>query len=478
MGRKQRRKRKPKVADVADKKKLGAKQLPEARVRGEAPEVSDTDSQSDNTKRPDRRGGRGSPDTPQAEEGVGGAVPSVSSEQGEPAEERWGAWPYKVVLTPEDLLALGEWLQAMGREVDKTPVGLAANEEELAFATRERGWVLPEHLVSIPALSPQVRQVLKRTLTVERTAPALVVRSTAQTMDAMDTWLGENVRDSLTANIVHDMEVLEYTTGVPVARDMSPLKDALDCATVGPAMAITAPRFYREVGIPLVRQNARILEINTEEMSSWTLVYEWLLFKVLTHYTHDPTLTLWYKEDRSPMQEFASYLELDAKQALSFLLWMVCGEDERLLGTQFPDMVQYLPQAPQLTKALHIDRKLPNLQLGLTQLMGQCAIDRKVMTLYGRISPWGLRPEELLHFVIMGSVDDILDVAVASIIKMGSKEHWLIPEAESRYPRYLRGVLTGYTRAEPIEWQQKLEGIGVLGNPLGNISLEPKVTVS
>jgi hypothetical protein len=368
--------------------------------------------------------------------------------------------------------------------VDKTPVGIAVSRNELALATKAQGWLLMMRDWPPITSQPIVQSVLGKALTTERTAPALVTRDTGRLMGALDEWLGGYDRNALLSNVVHDMGALEYATGRAVARDQSPLKDALDCAVVGPGMALEAPRFYREVGMPLVRHNAQvdtaIMRGTPDEIKSWgrwTLTYDWLLFKVLAHYTRDPTLTRWLQEGRSPMQEFASYLELDSKAAVAFLLWMVCGESEELVSTYYPDWAAVMPESLQLIKASRVDKNLPNLRLGLIRLTDQFATARKTMTMYGRRSPWGLRPEELLHFVIMGSVNDLLDVVVASIIHMGSEQHWLVPSSQSKYNHWLRATIVGYTKEEPMEWQRQLEELGTLNNPLDVVSLEPKVSV-
>jgi hypothetical protein len=266
------------------------------------------------------------------------------------------------------------------------------------------------------------------------------------------------------------------------------LKDALDCAVIGPGMALEAPRFYQQVGLPLMRFNSRIDPLGvpltdsetgrlTDGIHRWTLTYDWLLFRVLAHLTRDPTLTRWFQEERSPTQEFASYLELDSKQSIAFLLWMVCGEEEELVSRHYPDWAAFIPEAPQLIKASRVDKNLPNLRLGLIRLTEQYTTASRATTLYGRRSPWGLRPPELLHFSIMGSVNDLLDVAMASIISMESESHVLIPEAQTRYNHWLRAKIVGYTKVEPLEWQQQLEQLGHLNHPLGQVQLEPRVSV-
>ena len=77
----------------------------------------------------------------------------------------------------------------------------------------------------------------------------------------------------------------------------------------------------------------------------------------------------------------------------------------------------------------------------------------------------------------MSSVNDILDVAVASIIREGSDCHWLVSEPESSYNRWLRATIVGYTQEDSLIWQQKLDGTALLAHPLGNTSLEPRVSV-
>jgi hypothetical protein len=386
---------------------------------------------------------------------------------------------------------LGEWLQVLGGEVEKTPVGIAATSSELALATKAQGWLLradvdPETHARLAGSAGHA--VLRKLLTAERTAPALVTRDTGYLITALENWLGDYDRNALLPNIVHDMKVLEYVTGRGIAVGMTALKDALDCAVVGPGMALEAPRFYQQVGMPLARHNAQthVIYVDPEvpaqaagakPWSRWTLTYDYLLFRVLAHYTRDPTMTRWFEEGRSPLQEFSSYLELNSKEATAFLLWMVCGEEEELVSRYYPDWATLMPEAPQLIKASRVDKTLPNLRLGLIRLTDQYAISRKTETLYGRRSPWGLKPQELLHFVIMGSVNDLLDVVVASIIRLGSDAHWLVPEASTKYNHWLRAQVVGYSKEEPMDWQRKLEELGQLNNPLGAVSLEPRVSV-
>jgi len=367
----------------------------------------------------------------------------------------------------------------LGSEVDKTLVGISASSEEVAFATKSQGWLITR-TYPMEALSP----VLAKALTTERASPALICRRTAGLIAQLEMWLGQGYnRNGLVPNIVHDMTVLEYATGRPVAKGLSPLKDALDCATVGPGQALDAPRFYREVGIPLAQFNANSLSLSIDRRyeedgwKRWTLTYDWLLFRVLTHYTRDPTLTRWFQDSSNPLDMFMRAVDLEPNEAIAFLLWMVCGEKEEMVSQYYPDWAPHLPEAPQMVKAARVDKNLPSLRLGLIRLVEQYTMTRRAETLYGRRSTWGLQPHELLHFAIMGSVNDLLDVTMASIINAGSETHWLQSAITSNYDHWLRATIVGYTQRESMEWARDIETLGGLNHPLGDaVALEPRVS--
>lgn len=503
MGRRGRKRGKRKqVAHRLNKVELGAKQLPEAQPPEEMAAVPGDAPEPDSDERPHRGGERGAVGVGQGEEAVAGTVRDVPTDEGsgpaeerlggslpldhlemptgdaiiqvenefDPFKERLGDWPYKVVRDDSDALALGEWLQKMGSEVEKTPVGIAATPTELALATREQGWLLPQQF-------PTLTAILSNLLT-ERTSPALVTRDTGALVAALEAWLGMGYdRNNLLPNLIHDMTAMEYATGRPIVRGISPLKDALDCAVVGPGMALECPRFYQQVGLPLVRFNAKGIRSMDAAMSQWTVTYDWLLFRVLAHLTHDPTMTHWLIDGLSPTSELSSCLELPTDEAIAFLLWQICGEDTSLLSRHYPDWAAKLPEAPQLIRESRLNKTLPALRLGLIQLTEQYATARRANTLYGRLSPWGLTPAELLHFTIAGAVHDVLDVVSASILKEGSETHWLVPEENTKYNYFLRATIRGYTSEDPMVWEQKIEAIGALGQPLGMVPLAPNVSV-
>ena len=312
MGRKRKPTRRKRVANRRNKAQLGTKQLQESRRSTASPEDAEDATQPDSTGRPVRGEERGGPVNQKAEDAVHQGLRDVEADEASGAAEgQFGDWPWRVVKTNEDLLALGEWLQALGNEVEKVPVGIAATDVNLAFATKTQGWFLPVR-------TPYATAILSKLLTDERVAPILVTRDSASLVGAMGNWIGLEASELL-PNIVHDMTALEYTTGRAVARGLSPLKDALDCAAVGPALALEAPKFYHKVAMPLIRHNASPQDVgDIDNKHHWTLTYDYLLLRVLTHFTKDPTLTMWFNEGRSPLEEFSSYLEIDGRAATAF----------------------------------------------------------------------------------------------------------------------------------------------------------------
>lgn len=388
--------------------------------------------------------------------------------------EHLGHWPYRTITDVQGVQALAEWLREQGGLNDQPPLGIAVRENELAFANREQGWILRDS-------SEVVKSVLATCLLTERSSPTFIARNIPDTVFGLFSWWlpeeAQSKRDIFIGQVIHDMTALSYSIGRPIATTMSALQDALDAATVGHMMALDAPRFYQQVGLPVKKEKARLQTWEIEGLHRWTLTYDYLLFKVLTHYTRDPTLVKWWQEGVNPLTEFSTLLELDSKQAAAYLLWMCCAEDDALLANRHPDWFALMPDNPQLIKATKVDKRIPTLRLGLIQLVEGFAAGRRATTLYSRLSPWGLRAPELLHFTLFGSVNDILDVALATFMKTESQYQYLVPESVNGYSPWLRAQFIGYTAQDPMVWQQELEQVGALSAPLHGCQLSPKVSV-
>jgi len=385
----------------------------------------------------------------------------------EGAIQRLDDWPYRIVKSDSDIAELGLWLQKMGAQIEKTPVGLSVSAADMAFATSEQGWIVP-----FATFSQIAGSVLRKYLFSERNSPAYCVRNCAVTVAYLDDWFGIGASD-VTNNVIHDMTALERTTGRPIAQGLTTLRDALDCAVVAPMMAIEASSYYREVGLPLAKRRAVSVE---GEDSNWSLRYDWLLFKVVGHYTRDPTLNKWFNGGSNPLAAFATACGgLTAEEASAFFLWMVCGEDDFTLAELHPVWATRMPESPQLVKAAYIDKNLPTLRLALNRMSQAYASSRRAITMYGRHSPWGLTTQALLHFAIMGSVEDIINVVDASLHKMGSEQHHVV---RGEHDDWNRVFIKGQTTGQDLDtFEREVEELAKLGTPLGAIELEPKVSI-
>lgn len=376
-----------------------------------------------------------------------------------PQEEetpRLGDWPYSIVQSDGDVLAFGEWLQNLGARQEKDLIGLAIHDNELALATREQGWLL-----SVPGNTIQ-QEILKQQLGAEKYAPTFICRHLQADVDDLAAALGIG-RERLAANVKHDLASIHYTTGrrVMPKDTMSTLKDALDLATVGPQMLLNIPTFYSEVAMPVVRHQASLPE-DLGKGTRWAVTYEHLLFKMVAHFTQDPTLLSWLRDGSHPLKAFSQTLNLSLEEGQAFLIWLCCGEDVGLMERVHPGWSQRLPESPALVKASRLDKSLPAFSMGMLRLRD----NPLPTTLYGRQTTQRYA-SELLHFFLFGSCYDILDVAQASFIRKGSHNHFLVPEKESRYNTFVRASIIGYLKDErPDEWQYEMEKVAQLGNPL------------
>lgn len=425
----------------------------------------------------DGSGGTSSPNR-EGDDSPSTSIPRVRTDNG---EYRLGEWPYRIVSDLADLAPFSQWLAEHGNETDKTPVGIALKNDELALCTRETGWVVPVlDWVRNPKTRSILEGVLITALCTERTSPALITRSISALVDnlSVNIALSKDQETSLINNTIHEMEALSHSTGKAIVRELPALTEALDAATVGPMLALEAPRFYGQVGMPLARWRAHRDEYDTDDLlrgRRWTLTFDWLLFKLIAHYTQDPSLSEWLRNDVNPLTMMSQSLELDQEEVIALILWMCCGEDENLLSHKYPEWATKLPDNVRLLRETRVNKILPTLRLGLLRLFENYQADPRAQTLYGRRSPWGMNPKELLHFTIMGSITDILDVLLASLPGLDSTRHWL--ERGTKYAEWLRTTFVGYTENEPMEWESALKSVARLNNPLNSVMLNPKIHV-
>ena len=403
----------------------------------------------------------------------------TNSTQGEAQEDNLGGWPYIVINTPEDFEKLTTWFENITLQDERQAVGLATFGDSVFLATKGSGMIIPGEALN----SVMAKDILKRRLLAQG-GSSFISRSVATDMDNLDRILKftEEEKGLVLEKFLHDMPTLSYSTGHPFMgrQEITGIKDALDAATVGPMMAVDAPAYHYKVGMPLLRHWLSSFELDhgTPSGHRWVITYDYLIFRMAAHYTRDPTMIQWFIDGKDPLHEFGEVTQLGRNEAMAFFLWLVCGEDMVLMEREHPQWTSHMPENPQMVKAQHIDKKIPSFRMGLITLMEQSQVDRRAFTFWGRLSPPRLSPAELLHFILFGSVQDLLDVVVVSIANEGSSNHWLVTREENSLDTWLRAQIVGYNEDINVqEWQQFLEGIAGLRDPLMNIKLDAKVAV-
>ena len=382
-----------------------------------------------------------------------------------------------MVDTPERIAEFSIWLTEQTHATVREPIGIscAVVEEHIAFASKERGWLFKTYNTShLHARRGVLQQALGSAV-----HPIFISRDSIGDIAALKEFIDLSIED-ITRCFVDDMEQLSYATGREVMPrgSMTPLKDALDCANVGPRMATTAPQFYRAVGMPVLRNLAR------EQLGSWpdknlTVVYENLLLKVLAHYTLDPTITAWLGDaEVEPFTKLSEMLRLKQDETMMFLLWLCCNQDYQTLSDIYGDGVASLPDNVGILVTEVVDKQLPNLRLGLMELSERLAMQSQVTTLHDRVLPYGMGSGRTLHGVIIGGIQDILDVAVASLLNAGATDVAVTETIPLRYNGYMRGVITGFIKDNSLESQHDIKQLTELAHPLGFLSLEPQVVLT
>ncbi len=384
-------------------------------------------------------------------------------------------WPYTTIDGVDQYEDFTTWFQNTTLGDEWSSVGLATLHDGLYLATKDSGiFVTLAQMMGRPGASVVTKQLLASG------GPKFISRDVTEDVSFLVGVLQLSVEDEelLLDKFAHDIGQLSYATGTPYLRrgEITGIKDALDAATVGVMMSVNAPKYYTRIGMPLLQHTYLADASGIETSHRWTIIYDYLIFKVAAQYTQDPSIKQWLIEGKDPLMEFASVCELDKKEALPFFLWLLCGEDMNLMQREHSASVPHMPDNPQMVKAMHIDKRIPSFRMGIIQMMEEFQRSRKAETFWGRISPSQLSPAELLHFAIFGSVQDLLDIVVVSINTAGSNNHVLVSDEETGYANWLRARIVGYTERNDIqEWQRYLEDIATLGEPIP--SLNPKVLV-
>lgn len=388
-----------------------------------------------------------------------------------------GRWPYREVSSLNDVAALGGWLNWQGRQEESDPLGIALREGVWTFATKGSGWLV--------VLTDENRELLHQTIKlnlIEGTNPPIIaLRDMALDIPEIVLRLSLGAEDELQLlkRVSVDISILSYATGIPGARsgNMNALTDALDISTVGVQMSVEPGGYYRNVGLPLGRMK---LARPVAGERRWSVTYDYLLLRVLAHYTGDPLMARWFTDDKDPWLELKDLLELDDDPAMALIAWVACAMDEDVLRQRSEEYYENLPTNPRLLLATHIDKNLPTLRIGIDALLARYqTAPHTAKTLYQRRVVMGASPAQAGAHHLWGSVEDIVSVALVSFGNLGGTG---ITSMDSSNPQWMRATIMGYTNKETIPWERELKSMATLGEPLrtalSSTMISPKVMVS
>jgi hypothetical protein len=236
------------------------------------------------------------------------------------------------------------------------------------------------------------------------------------------------------------------------------------------------PKFYFAVSVPLARIRAEWRLFGLEAPADWWVSYSDLWLRSLLHYTGDPTLSWLFNSGEDPVMGLSRMFELGTETTRAVLVWHICGRSIDVMADTAPTLVDRLPDnLPEVGDLWN--KRMPSLWLGITQLMGSYQRDRLARTLYGRKFRGGRHPGAASAFTILGTVQDLLEVAAVTFHNNRPSPAIMIKGVDSNPLSSVARVLgTGSRNTEEHEqWLNDLRPLATLAEPLAAIRLEATV---
>ena len=383
--------------------------------------------------------------------------------------------PYGVhrLIDPAGTTDFMERLKDMGLH-DADPVGVAVDEEQVILAQEKDVYILPRR-----GDGDYARFALAAAI-MGASPPRLVALDAAETlvglMSALATpYPAREFFLRLSMCMLGDLRACAYNTGgAPPPTGISLQDQAFTARLLEPQLQFEAPNYYFAVSIPLARLRAEWQVFFLEEPLDWWVTYSDLWLHVLRRYTGDPTLEWLFTSGHDPLTGLAGLFEWPPDVTKAVLLWHICGRSVDVMAGVDASLVDRLPDnLPAVGDQWN--KRLPSLWLGIITLMQGYQRDRLARTLYGRKLHGGLHPGVASAHTILGTVQDIMEVASVTLgnNRPGS-DVLIMPSTIDPLDDLLRVMGTGPTR-EKEKWIDLVQELAPLANPLG---LEPlKVTV-
>jgi len=385
--------------------------------------------------------------------------------------------PYGVhhLTDPTGVTVFMEQLKEMGLH-DADPVGVAVDDKQIVLAQEKDVYIIERTGGGDYARFAMAAAIMGAS------PPRFVTLDATETLVGLMHALGEPYPAGdfflrLSMCMLGDLRACAHNTGgAPVPINLSLQDQAFTARLLEPQLQFEAPPYYVAVSLPLARLRAEWRLFGLDAPPDWWVSYGSLWLHSLRRYTGDPTLEWLVTSGRDPLVGLAGLFEWTPDVTKAVLLWHICGRSVDVMAGVDPVLVDRLPDnLPAVGDQWN--KRLPSLWLGIINLMQAYQRDRLARTLYGRKLHGGLHPGVASAHTILGTVQDLMEVAAVSFHNNRPGPAVMIRDIETDpLSDLLRVYGTGPKNTEENErWIETLTGLATLANPLG---LEPlKATV-
>ncbi len=383
--------------------------------------------------------------------------------------------PYALtpVETLEQAVACAEWITKRYGET----IGIVTKEgpfQYWGFASETEGW---EMAVRRGTAEEVIREAIKRGLT-QTGGLQLVTRDAQSMIPLLSEWLDLPVGD-IAARVVGDIKAQDYSTGRIHGQSwVWAADDAYDALVTEKHFKSDTPPSYTNVCLPRTLSTFSHGLAADSDGVTWRISYNFLLLRVIAHYTREPVMVRAFMEETDPLPVIGELLGIedfpaDRSPVYAILVWAALGQDMQFLQYQHPDIFNLLPDNLDLMRQ-QIDRKLSPFSLGISRIRDDYTQAKSITSLWGRTFRWGGEAMgQVYEHRFMGSVRDLVDVLVVSL-QQNLGEGVSVEEPEYS-PTDMSFVFKG--RVETTQEQvDLLKSAANLGNPLG-VPLAPSIII-
>lgn len=282
----------------------------------------------------------------------------------------------------------------------------------------------------------------------------------------------------LFSKVEDEVESLSYCTGRYFQnRHQNPADRAYDSLLVSEHLLKEgekhALQFYRSVRLPARKHYVSGPGEGTGVR--WRVTYEDLLLRMLSHLSHEPVLMRAFLDEQDPVQAYQERLEIeDEEVCYAVMLWSAFAFDSIWFLKHYPDLHSLLPgDLNEMRKS--IETNIPVISLWVSRVVDDYARQKAVKTLYGRVYPWGGVPADACHFVLTEGTQDLLDIALVSVL--GNPEGAWIGQVEGIPTDRDHRIRGKAGTANKRSWLPALQVLADLAHPL-SVPLSPTVVWS